>query len=365
MAINRRTFLGAAASWPWLAGCAFAIATPTIARASGASVRSHGARGDGTTDDTDAFQQAIDAAGQGGGGIVTVPAGRYLLDPLRSVRLRSGVHLQMDAAATLLAKPNAEDRSVLLLVQDASDVTITGGRLLGERDRHLGTTGEWGHGIQLRGAQRVTLRDIHVSNFWGDGLSVAAINPTRANPDTAPSTDVLLERIVSLGNRRQGLTIGRSSRVRVIDCEFAGTGGTAPEAGIDIEPDTGAGAQDIEIANCRIHDNHGPGIQVWKRAHHVRIHDCTLQDNRYGVLVVGAEDTSIIGNRILGNALNGVVLRKGANGATISGNHFSDNAHRMGALARLPSLGGGVPERHVRVEPDAQGVRIGQDNRYD
>jgi len=363
MAISRRTFLGAAAGWPWVAGCVLTFATPSIARAGGTSVRSHGAHGDGTTDDTDAFQQAIDAAGKGGGGIVTVPAGRYLLDPLRSVQLRSGVSLQMDAAATLLAQPNAADRSVLLLVQDVSDVTITGGRLLGERDRHLGTTGEWGHGIQLRGAQRVTLRDIHVSNFWGDGLSVAAINPTRSNPDTEPSTDVLLERIVSIGNRRQGLTIGRSSRVRVVDCEFAGTGGTAPEAGIDIEPDTGAGATDIEISNCRIHDNHGPGIQVWKRAHHVRIHDCTLQDNRYGVLVVGAEDTNIIGNRIADNALNGVVVRKGANGANISGNRFSGNARRMGVLA-MPALGGGAPQRHVRIE-DAQGVLIGQDNKYD
>lgn len=362
MTISRRTFLGAAAGWPWAAGCLLTVATPSIARAGGTSVRSHGARGDGTTDDTDAFQQAIDAAGQRGGGIVTVSPGRYLLDPLRSVQLRSGVTLQMDAGATLLAKPNAADRSVLLFVQGVSDVTITGGHLLGERDRHLGTTGEWGHGIQLRGAQRVTLRDIHVSNFWGDGLSVAGIKTTRESPETAASTDVLLERIVSVGNRRQGLTIGRSSRVRVVDCEFAGTGGTAPEAGIDIEPDNGP-ATDIEISNCRIHDNHGPGIQVWKLGHHVRIHDCTLQNNRYGVLVVGAEDTNIVGNSIVDNALNGVVVRKGANGANISGNRFSGNARRMGVLA-MPALGGGAPQRHVRIE-DAQGVQIGQDNKYD
>src|SRR5205085_182987 len=102
--------------------------------------------------------------------IVTVPAGRYLLDPLRSVRLRSGVQLQLDAAAMLLAMPNAAERSVLLLAEGVSDVVISGGRVLGERERHLGSGGEWGHGIQLRGAQRVTLRDIHVANFWGDGI---------------------------------------------------------------------------------------------------------------------------------------------------------------------------------------------------
>ncbi|MCS6777377.1 MAG: glycoside hydrolase family 55 protein [Chthonomonadaceae bacterium] len=41
------------------------------------NVRETGARGDGTTDDTAAFQQALDRAGQAGGGVVEVPAGRY------------------------------------------------------------------------------------------------------------------------------------------------------------------------------------------------------------------------------------------------------------------------------------------------
>jgi hypothetical protein len=39
----------------------------------------HRAHGDGQTDDTAAFQRALDAAGRDGGGIVTVPSGSYLL----------------------------------------------------------------------------------------------------------------------------------------------------------------------------------------------------------------------------------------------------------------------------------------------
>ena len=41
------------------------------------SVHQYGAKGDGTTDDTGAFQQALDAAAQAGGGIVHVPRGVY------------------------------------------------------------------------------------------------------------------------------------------------------------------------------------------------------------------------------------------------------------------------------------------------
>ena len=40
----------------------------------------------------------------------------------------------------------------MLTVQGVSDVEISGGRIIGERDAHLGTTGEWGHGVMIRGA---------------------------------------------------------------------------------------------------------------------------------------------------------------------------------------------------------------------
>ncbi len=41
------------------------------------NVQQYGAKGDGTTDDTGAFQQALDAAGQAGGGVVHAPRGNY------------------------------------------------------------------------------------------------------------------------------------------------------------------------------------------------------------------------------------------------------------------------------------------------
>lgn len=52
----------------------------TLARQRGrADVGAFGAKGDGVTDDTQAFQQALDAVASDGGGLVTVPTGRFLI----------------------------------------------------------------------------------------------------------------------------------------------------------------------------------------------------------------------------------------------------------------------------------------------
>src|SRR6267142_3886277 len=65
-----------------------------VAAAAGAdtySVADFGAKADGKTDDTSAFQKALDAAGQAGGGHVYVPRGNYFF---------SG-HLNIPNAVTL------------------------------------------------------------------------------------------------------------------------------------------------------------------------------------------------------------------------------------------------------------------------
>lgn len=59
---------------------ASSAARPASSAASFSSVIDFGAVGDGETDCTAAFQQALDAAAKAGGGIVTVPAGTFRID---------------------------------------------------------------------------------------------------------------------------------------------------------------------------------------------------------------------------------------------------------------------------------------------
>lgn len=315
-------------------------------------VREKGAVGDGRNDDTFAIQSAIDALA-GTGGVVEIPPGQYMIDALKSIRLRSGVHLRLASGARLVARPNAAERSYVLLGQQVSDVVVSGGEIVGERDGHLGRTGEWGHGIGLRGCSRVTVSNMRISRCWGDGMSIGAASIRKG--DSAPSTDIVVERVRCLGNRRQGLTIGRSRRVRVRDCEFSDTRGTKPEYGIDIEPDRPGDARDIVIERCTLRNNRGGGIQIFHRVSDVAIRDCLIERNGYGIYAQLASSGVVENNRIRDNRLAGIGLSRQTRNFRVSGNRFSGNSGGRAGRGK-----GQPPSRgHIHVAKDALNIVVG------
>lgn len=293
------------------------------------NVRDWGAAGNGMRDDTASFQYAIDAL-PAAGGTVHVPAGDYVIDPTRNVRLRSNMHLQLAPGATLRAKRNDQERAYVLMAYKVSNVEISGGRIIGDRDTHLGTAGEWGHAIMVRGSSKVTIRDIHVSKCWGDGISIGGAMV--ANAPTIPCTDVVVANVVSTGNRRQGLTIGCSTNVKVYDSEFSGSKGIAPECGIDIEPDSNDSriTTTVHIENCLIRNNAGNGVLIYKRVKGVTVRRCVIEHNGgHGILTIGPESGFIALNTIRHNHLVGMMLGANTQSYQVSGNTFRNNNARL------------------------------------
>jgi Pectate lyase superfamily protein len=217
------------------------------------NVTDRGARGDGQTDDTSAIQAAIDEVSEKGG-TVLVPNGTYMVSAVRDNRLslKSNVTLRLASGAVLKAIPNDSEKYSVLHVSDASNVAVIGGMLEGERDQHLGKTGEWGMGIWIgEGADHVTISGVTVTKMLGDGFYIQGAN------------DVKLCSVTADNNRRQGLSIIQVNGLEVKNSAFQNTHGTRPSAGIDIEPDN----DEQHVANVRIHDcqflnNAGPGIGV-------------------------------------------------------------------------------------------------------
>ncbi|MGN6368856.1 MAG: glycoside hydrolase family 28 protein [Phycisphaerae bacterium] len=113
----------------------FASATPLALGARTYNVRDFGAAGDGKTLDTKHIQAAINQCAQDNGGIVLLPAGKFLVGTLE---LKTNVTLRLAADATLLGSTNRDDydkpaklppgngNCVLLFAANADNVTIEG-----------------------------------------------------------------------------------------------------------------------------------------------------------------------------------------------------------------------------------------------
>jgi polygalacturonase len=329
------------------------------------SVRNYGAVGNGVHDDTAAFQAAINSL-PSTGGTVTVPAGTYLIDAVRSVKLRSLMHLRMDPNAKLVAKPTSASSYNVLFADVAHDVEISGGQIIGERDKHKGTGGgEGGHGIRIRGSERVTIRDIRVSKGWGDGITVGP-RPNYGKRFTY-SKDVVIANIVCTGNRRNGLSIGNVIGMKVYDSEFSDTNGTTPQCGIDVEPSPdvdGSGyCSDVRIENCRMNGNAAYGINVWKNTRNLAINKCTIEGNRTcGMVTRGMKSSSITGNTIRKNMSTGLFIQIGTSDVGISGNVFYDNYLKQGNVDRALFTLSGVTsklKKDLIVGDGTSAIRVG------
>lgn len=330
------------------------------------NVRNFGAQGNGSTDDTAAFQRAVNALPTTGG-TVYVPDGTYVIDPTKNVRLRSKMHLRLATGAVLKAKRNSAERSYVLNAYRVSDVEISGGRIVGDRDVHLGTTGEWGHGIMVRGSERVTVRDMHISKCWGDGMS---IGQATVSSTIIPSEDVVVANIVSTGNRRQGLSIGCSRNVKVYDSEFSYTRGTAPQCGIDIEPDElgHTTISTVHIENCVLRHNAKNGLLIYKRVSGVTLKNCIIERNGgYGIYTVAPVGGLMTGNTIKHNYHGGVKFTVVTRNYQVSGNTFRNNNTRFFGLRLSPTPLkniSGIPEGYGSVDKTSDCTSIGVMTNY-
>ena len=220
-------------------------------------VRSFGAKGDGITVDSGAINAAVDAAAAAGGGIVDIPAGRYMSF---SIRLKSHVTLRFSPGAVLVAgdpasglgkydlpEDNPSDRyqdfghshwrNSLISAIDVEDVAIVGPGLIdgrgltrsgpgapwsrgksGDRPASMGAAagratdpeaiarqrmdGQGNKAIALKRARNVTLRDFSILN--GGHFAILATG-----------ADTLTIDNVKVDTNRDGFDIDACRNVRI------------------------------------------------------------------------------------------------------------------------------------------------------
>ncbi|MEB0014189.1 right-handed parallel beta-helix repeat-containing protein [Glaciimonas sp. Gout2] len=282
------------------------------------NIREKGAKGDGITDDTSSIQAAVDQL-VGSGGTVLIPDGIYIINAITGIQLKSNITLRMSRNAVLRALPNREAHYSIINIIGASNVNLIGGILIGDRDEHLGAVGEWGMGITLRGVTNVTINGTIVKSAWGDGFYISGA-----------SKNVKFCSVIADNNRRQGMSIISVDGMVVRDSIFKNTGGAAPQAGLDLEPNEKDTVTNVEILNSQFISNIGFGLQFYTQGTgHGLIKGVTVDGNTIsrnlggGVGLYNTSGNKVINNDIKDNISYGIHLFKGARDNVVTGNRVT------------------------------------------
>jgi parallel beta-helix repeat protein len=167
------------------------------------------------------------------------------------------------------------------------------------------------------------VHDITVADSWGDGVLVGTTSGWRK---FTPVSNITLNRVTATNSRRQGLTITGANQVYVVNSDFNGSNGTAPQAGIDIEPQTLGTATSIRIENSGFSDNIGCGLEVHDNVNGLTVTKSTAKANHgFGIFTLGSKNVTITNNLLTQNYLFGVDISDGTQTVSLGNNTINYN----------------------------------------
>ncbi|MBC7913374.1 MAG: hypothetical protein H7Y07_04550 [Pyrinomonadaceae bacterium] len=157
-------------------------------------------------------------------------------------------------------KASDKEKYTIMEISGATNVILYNPVIIGDRDSHIGITGEHGLGIGIRGSTNVTVYSPKVSNCWGDGIY---IGQSRLNP---VSKNIVIKDAHLVKNRRDGISIISVDGLVLDNLYAAYSDGTIPMCGINFEPnDTTCEIRNVNINNPRTEYNGSNGIQIGTR----------------------------------------------------------------------------------------------------
>lgn len=208
-----------------------------------ANVMAHGAVGDGVTDDTDAFQAAIDAIAGAGGGRLVIPPNTYVLapgDPYHGIMLRAD-NMTVTATGATFVRPTESYGAVFgASTRDGEPVGYgsglrnldwTGGRFLGSI-----SDGNFVPGFSLHHPQHCTFRGITFENCLARASHMF---------DIVGAEDITIEDCRFLGQESPTDDKAYAEAIQIGESYRGGLSRPVPDVGF-----SGLMCRDITVRNC-------------------------------------------------------------------------------------------------------------------
>lgn len=258
---------------------------------------------------------------------VTVPASTYTLDPGRDgpLRIPSGIAVDL-TGVTIQCAPQSSDTFDMLLIDGASDVTIRGGRIIGDRATHVGTTGEHGMGVRIQHSTGVTLDRVTLADHWGDCLYIGGGDYAAGEA----CRDIKVTGCTLTNARRQGISITHADGVTIDGCSITDINGTAPQYGIDVETnDPDYPCRNVSVRDCTFSGSVGGGVVVGSPAVDVTVSGCTFDGDSINLHKVTR--ATVTGCTVTGA---GIGVTSGSKVVAVTGNTLTD-----GVIALYTSTG--------------------------
>ena len=224
----------------------------------------YGAIGEGV-DETAHLQAMLDNAN---GVTIIWKKGTYATRPLY---IRNNTTIFFESGVTLKPTPNYDTHDCVLNILNVDNVRIYGNNATILMNKVEYTTGEWRHCIYCIGSRNVLIEGLHLKDSGGDGIIIGG---EQIEENLRESYNIVVRNCVIDNNRRQGVSIvGLVRDVWIVENMITNTNGTAPQAGIDIEPNAAEfDNEDIHIIRNKLINNEN-GILCYNNSYNIEIKD--------------------------------------------------------------------------------------------
>jgi hypothetical protein len=205
-------------------------------------------------DSTRSLQTALDSPARKL--VIDDPGSPWIVTPLslpgdKEIVFEKGVIIEAKRGAFI------DKHDCLFLARHRKNLTIRGNGAvwrMHKADYHKAPyqLAEWRHALSIHGCENITVEDLTLANSGGDGiyLGIGANNSTNRH--------IAIRNVTCDGNNRQGISVITAENLLIENCVLRNTRGTAPQAGIDFEPNhPGERLVNCTMRNCRSENNAG------------------------------------------------------------------------------------------------------------
>ena len=243
----------------------FAINTQMIQRALNGEIDSARASwwGFDPNDSTDALQAAFQSGVRRL--VIDRQSGPWIVRPLF---LASHQEIILEEGVEILALKGYfhGTNDALLTMKDVENVIVRGqgkGATLRMRkadyQSEAYSKAEWRHCILIRSSKNIHVENLLLTESGGDGICIGG-----QRGGDRQSENVVVKKVICDANHRQGISVGSSVNLLIEDTILKNTSGTAPQAGIDFEPDIPQHhLVNVVMRNCVSENNRGSGYDFY------------------------------------------------------------------------------------------------------